>query len=107
MKLFLIALIGAALLLSDTAVAQKNLLTASKPALIFSKAKGAESKPDTLILSALATVKIKEISVRGEYASYFKVASTIPKQVTPQKKESVIIIFNPFFEFSPGNFGKV
>ena len=75
--------------------AQKNTMQASQNSIAFSAIKGTSGRPDTLMLSATVTQKIKDIKITGINSSYFKITSPKPKQVGAQKNESIVLVFEP------------
>ena len=81
-------------------VAQKNTIQISKNSIAFSAIKGTSGRPDTLMLSATVTQKIKDIKITGINSSYFKITSPKPKQVGAQKNESLVLVFEPTTDFT-------
>jgi Domain of Unknown Function (DUF1080) len=87
------------LLSSGNAIAQKKLTT-NKHELVFSAIKGTQSKPDTIILVSQSAQKISGIKTSGTGSAFFKIISPTPTQLTPQKKEIIIVVFEPSSEFT-------
>ena len=79
--------------------AQDNILRANKQAFVFSAIKGTTGKTDTLLLSTLRTVKIKDIVISGKGAKYFKLVSAWPSLVVPGKNEKIVLSFTPAADY--------
>jgi hypothetical protein len=72
----------------------------SKSEAIFSAIKGQASKPDSIQLIPLkGTVNIGPFKMTGEQAAYFKIIS-YPKKLTANKKENLVIVFEPAATFT-------
>ncbi|HWA36067.1 MAG TPA: hypothetical protein VG737_18125, partial [Cyclobacteriaceae bacterium] len=87
-------------LLAVASAKSQNILVANRQLLVFSAIKGTKSKPDSIVLQAGKTIKIKDIKITGANAGLFKIISKKPAQSSPENPATIKVIFEPTAEFT-------